>query len=44
MDNETAFIHRDLQEEVFLKQPIGFENEEFLDHVYHLDKAVYGLK
>ena len=44
MDVKTTFLHRDLQKEVFLKQPLGFENEEFLDHVYCLDKAVYGLK
>ena len=44
MDVKTAFLHGDLQEEVFLKQPPGFENAEFPYHVYRLDKAVYGLK
>nr|KAJ0185826.1 hypothetical protein LSAT_V11C900485730 [Lactuca sativa] len=43
MDVKTAFLHGFLQEEVFLKQPPGFENEEFPDHEYHLDKFVYGL-
>ena len=44
MDVKTAFLHGDLEQEVFLKQPPGFEDKEFPDHVYRLDKAVYGLK
>ena len=28
----------------FVKQPPGFENNDFPDHVYKLDKALYGLK
>ena len=39
-----AFLHGDLEKEVFLRQPPGFESEEFPDHVYRLDKAIYGLK
>ena len=31
-------------EEVYVKQPPGFENEKFSDHVYKLSKALYGLK
>ena len=27
-----------------MKQPQGFENEKFTDHVYKLSKALYGLK
>ena len=41
---KTTFLHENLQEEVFLKQPIGFEIEEFPNYVDHLDKAVCGLK
>ena len=44
IDVKTAFLHGDLEQEVFLRQPSGFESEEFPDHVYRLDKAVYGLK
>ena len=33
-----------LKEEVYVKQPPGFENPEFPKHVYKLDKALYGLK
>ena len=31
-------------EEVYVKQPVGFENEKFLDHVYKLTKVLYGSK
>ena len=44
MDVKTAFLHGDLEQEVFLRQPPVFESEEFPDHVYWLDKAVYDLK
>ena len=44
MDVKTAFLHGDLEQEVFLKQSPGFEDKDFPDHVYPLDKAVYGLK
>ena len=44
MDVKIVFLHGNLQEEVFLKQPPGFETEEFPNHFYHLDKLVYGLK
>lgn len=39
-----AFVNGYLKEEVYLKQPPGFENDEFPDHVYKFDKALYGLK
>ena len=37
-------MHRDLKEEVFVKQPPGFEDAELPDHVFRLNKALYGLK
>jgi len=33
-----------LQEEVYVEQPPGFENQNFPYHVYKLRKALYGLK
>ncbi|GJR29552.1 retrovirus-related pol polyprotein from transposon TNT 1-94 [Tanacetum coccineum] len=33
-----------LKEEVYVKQPPGFESSEFPDYVCKLDKALYGLK
>ncbi|GJT94837.1 retrovirus-related pol polyprotein from transposon TNT 1-94 [Tanacetum coccineum] len=42
MDVKTAFLNGDLQEEVFVSQPEGFEDQENPTHVYRLKKALYG--
>ncbi|GKA75721.1 retrovirus-related pol polyprotein from transposon TNT 1-94 [Tanacetum coccineum] len=43
MDVKSAFLNGKLKEEVYVKQPIGFESSEFPDYVCKLDKALYGL-
>nr|GEW36762.1 retrovirus-related Pol polyprotein from transposon TNT 1-94 [Tanacetum cinerariifolium] len=44
MDVKSSFLNRILKEEVYVKQPSGFESSEFPDYVYKLDKALYELK
>ncbi|GJY98987.1 retrovirus-related pol polyprotein from transposon TNT 1-94 [Tanacetum coccineum] len=44
MDVKTGFLNGDLQEEVFVSQPEGFEDPNNPTHVYRLKKALYGLK
>jgi hypothetical protein len=44
MDVKSAFLNGPLKEEVYVKQPPGFEDLNFPNHVYKLHKALYGLK
>ena len=44
MDVKTAFFNGVLQEEVYVKQPTGFKDPQYPEHVYKLDKALYGIK
>jgi hypothetical protein len=44
MDLKSAFLNGPIKEEVYIEQPLGFENSEYPNHVYKLSKALYGLK
>ena len=44
MDVKCAFLNVYLQEEVYVEQPPGFENSNLSNHVYKLQKALYGFK
>jgi hypothetical protein len=41
---KSAFLNCIIQEEVFVRQPLGFENPKYHNRVYKLSKALYGLK
>jgi hypothetical protein len=44
MDMKSAFLNGPIKEEVYVEQPLGFEDTEYPTHVYKLSKALYGLK
>nr|GEX51767.1 retrovirus-related Pol polyprotein from transposon TNT 1-94 [Tanacetum cinerariifolium] len=44
MNVKTTFLNGPLKEEVFVRQPDGFVDTDFPNHVYRLKKALYGLK
>jgi hypothetical protein len=44
LDIQNAFLHDILEEEVYMRHPPGFEDSTYTDHLYCLDKALYGLK
>jgi hypothetical protein len=44
MDVKSAFLNGPIKEEVYFEQPLGFEDNEYPNHVYKLSKALYGLK
>jgi hypothetical protein len=44
MDMKRAFLNGVIQEEVYVRQPPGFESLKYSDRVYKLSKALYGLK
>ena len=43
MDVKTAFLYGEIKEEIYVDQPPGFVDSKFPNHVYKLDKALYGL-
>ena len=46
MDVETAFVYGDIEEEIFMKSPVGMEEIDtgsLPDDCYQLKKEIYGL-
>ncbi|KAI3827595.1 hypothetical protein L1987_01673 [Smallanthus sonchifolius] len=43
MDVKSAFLYGKVKEEVYVCQPLGFEDPDYPSRVYKLDKALYGL-
>ncbi|KAE8713996.1 hypothetical protein F3Y22_tig00110202pilonHSYRG00134 [Hibiscus syriacus] len=44
LDVKTAFLHGNLEEEIYMLQPEGFEEDEKKNLVCRLNKSLYGLK
>jgi hypothetical protein len=44
MDVKSAFLNGRIKEEVYVEQPLGFEDLEYPNHVYTLHKTLYGSK
>nr|GEX95167.1 reverse transcriptase [Tanacetum cinerariifolium] len=43
MDVKSSFLYGKIEEEVYVCQPLGFEDPDFLGKVYKVEKALYGL-
>nr|GEU43629.1 hypothetical protein [Tanacetum cinerariifolium] len=43
MDVKSAFLHGTIEEEVYVCQPLGFEELDYPDKVYKVVKTLYGL-
>ncbi|GKC54791.1 putative ribonuclease H-like domain-containing protein [Tanacetum coccineum] len=43
MDVKSVFLYGKIEEEVYVCQPPGFEDPDFPDRVYKVEKALYGL-
>ncbi|GKA12241.1 putative ribonuclease H-like domain-containing protein [Tanacetum coccineum] len=43
MDVKSAFLYGKIKEEVYVCQPLGFEDPDFPERVYKVEKTLYGL-
>jgi histone deacetylase 1/2 len=44
LDIKNAFLHGMLSEVIYCRQPTGFIDSSRPDHVYRLNRSLYGLK
>ncbi|GKC67251.1 putative ribonuclease H-like domain-containing protein [Tanacetum coccineum] len=43
IDVKSAFLYGNIKEDVYVCEPLGFEDPDFPDRVYKVEKALYGL-
>ncbi|GJZ42799.1 copia protein, partial [Tanacetum coccineum] len=43
MDVKSAFLYGKIKENVYVCQPLGFDDPDFPDIVYNVEKVLYGL-
>ncbi|GKF86842.1 putative ribonuclease H-like domain-containing protein, partial [Tanacetum coccineum] len=43
MDVKSAFLYGAIEEDVYVTQPPGFKDPDYLKKVYKVVKALYGL-
>nr|GEX71453.1 hypothetical protein [Tanacetum cinerariifolium] len=43
MDVKSAFLYGKIKEEVYVCQPLGFEDPEFPDRIYKIEKELYSI-
>ena len=44
LDVKTTFLHGDLEEDIYMQQPHGYEVKGKENLVFKLKKSLYGLK
>jgi hypothetical protein len=44
LDVHNPFLHSVLEEEVYMRQPLGYEDNKVPHHLCRWNKAIYGLK
>jgi hypothetical protein len=44
IDVKSAFLNGPIKKEIYMEQLLGFEDQEYPNHVYKLHKTLYGLK
>jgi histone deacetylase 1/2 len=44
LDVQNSFLHKVLEEEVYMRQPLGYAHKSHPNFVSKLEKAIYGLK
>jgi hypothetical protein len=44
IDVKNTYLNREIDIDIYMKQPVGFEDPHYSDMVWALQKGLYGLK